>query len=379
MRTQWQLLISGIMLTLSLSLSQAQTSIIDVCPNIGIQVRPTTFEPSGIILTSFDSAALWVYDIERNTRYPLPETRPCTSNCHLSPDAQWFSFLDPQTFAFSKMRLNGTQRTILVSDAADVRWWNPDTLIVWTTDQQAYLRPESDLNAEPEFLSSDGVMTIQPNGRFALRIGGDNGLFNRYMVNLDNPEQSTLLAADRTYFNAAAWSPNGQHLAYVGTGAIDESLGTSGAELFLTSPNNAIPEQMTFLTDSYGAVRINGYAPNDLSWSPDSTQIAFWVIELTGANPAENTSDAVLHVLNTNTREVRRYCGFMTTEHTPETPRIIWSPDSSHLAFAGNVAGDNKGALLLALNIETGTFIELSNGMFPVYGIPQLNAWGTVP
>lgn len=380
MRLQWRILCIALMLVISFSVSQAQNSIINVCPDTGIQPRLASFEPGGIILTSFDSVALWVYDIDRNTRYPLPETRPCTSNCHLSPDAQWMIFLDPQTFTFSKMRLNGTQRTPLVSSAAEVRWWNQDTLLIWTTDQRAYLRPEADPLAEAQFLPLDGLISVQPGGRYALQTNGENGIFNRLMVNIEETEQTpVLLSQDRTYFNASAWSPDGQSLAFVGAGDFDDSIGISGAELFLVSPSNTIPRQTTSFSDAYGAVRINGYAPDDLSWSPDSHHIAFWVIELNGANPVENTEEAVLHILTTNTGEVRRYCGYTATEHTPETPRIIWSPDSSHIAFAGNIPGDEKGALLLAVNIESGVFTELSNGMFPVYGIPQLNAWGIVP
>ena len=118
---------------------------------------------------------------------------------------------------------------------------------------------------------------------------------------------------------------------------------------------------------------------NSPSLNNDGTQIAFWVLDLNSANPSEATGSAMLHSVNVLTGEVRRYCGFEATEHTPETPRIIWSPDSSHIAFAGNIPADDKGALLLAMSRETGIFTELSNGMFPVYGIPQLDAWGEVP
>ncbi|MGB7338248.1 MAG: hypothetical protein WBC91_05085 [Phototrophicaceae bacterium] len=378
MKINWQIIII-ISLMMMVSISQAQ-SIIDVCPDNPIQQRTATFEPSGIILTSFDSAALWVYDIVRNTRYPLPETRPCTSNCHLSPDRQWFIYLDPQSFVFSKMRLDGTQRTPLVTSAAEVRWWNQETLLIWSTNQTVSLRPEADTVAEGIQLPSEGVISVQPNGYNALQLIGAENSFARTIVMLDDSNQTPIpISEDRTYFNAAAWSPIGDALAYVGTGTFDDTVGIAGAELFLASTMTRTTRQVTSLFDTYGAVRVNGYAPSDLSWSPTGTHIAFWVIELMGNSPTDNTGDAVLHILDINSLELRRYCGFAATEHTPETPRLVWSPDGSHVAFAGNVAGDDKGALLLALNKDTGIFTELSSGMFPVYGIPQINGWGTVP
>jgi Tol biopolymer transport system component len=361
---------------------QAQ-GIVERCPGTGIQFRSPNFEPSGIILTAFDSAAVWVYNISRDTRYPLPDTRPCTSNCHLSPDYRWFTYLDPTTYTFGKMRLDGTERTHLVAEATEVQWWDESTLLIWTPDHRAYLRPEADVNAAPEFLNVRGIRSLQPYGRWGLYIAAENGQFNRYLLNLENrdtpEEQRYLLAPDRTYFNAAAWSHDGRYLAYVGDGALDESVGARGGEIFLASPNNAIPQQLTYLSSEYGAVRINGYAPADLSWSPDNSRIAFWVLDMTGSDPGTQSNNAVLHMLDIRSLELYRYCAFTAAEHTPETPRLIWSPDGTHLAFAGNVPGDDKGALLLALNVESGQFTELSNGMFPVFGIPQLSAWGHAP
>jgi hypothetical protein len=73
------------------------------------------------------------------------------------------------------------------------------------------------------------------------------------------------------------------------------------------------------------------------------------------------------------------YCGYSTTEHTPNPPRLIWSPDSTHLAFGGNVPADDKGYLLLALDTTTGIFTELSNGLFPALGTADPVAWGLRP
>lgn len=362
----------------------AQSYITDVCPGVGIQPRGADFQPGGIILTAFDAENLWVYDIDANTRYPLPQTNPCINNCHLSPDATWISYLNPETFLYNKMRLDGTDRQPLASNASDVSWWSADTLLIWTPDHRAFLRPEADALAVPEELPVDSVREIQPGGRYGLLIATDEqGEFQRYMVNLEtrgtDAEQRVRLAPDRPYFNAAAWSPDGRTLAYVGNGALDPSVNATGAELFFIQPGSSIPQQATFLFAEYGAVRINGYLPEEISWSPDSRYLAFWVIELLGSDVEANTGNATLHLLDAASGEVRRYCGFATTSHTPKPPRIIWSPDGTHIAFAGDVAQDGRGALVLALNIESGLITELSEGVYPALGIPDLVAWGNRP
>jgi len=362
----------------------AQTGIVEICPGVGIQPRSADFQPGGIILTAFDGENLWVYDIDANTRYPLPQTNPCINNCHLSPDARWISYLNPETFLYNKMRLDGTERQPLASNASDVSWWSDDTLLIWTPDHRAYLRPEADALAPPEFLPVDGVRSIQPGGRHGLLIAADDaGSFQRYLLDLQTrgseAEQRVRLAPDRPYFNAAAWSPDGRTLAYVGNGALDPSVNVAGAELYFIQPGSSIPQQATFLFAEYGAVRINGYAPEELSWSPDGRYIIFWVLELLGANVEANTGNATLHLLDVASGELRRYCGFATTNHTPKPPRLVWSPDGTQVAFAGDVAQDGRGALLLALDVESGIFTELSEGIYPALGIPDVVAWGNRP
>jgi hypothetical protein len=356
--------------------------IIDVCPPNAIRERGATFEPGGIILTAFDSSSLWVYDIERDTRYPLPQTAPCTFNCNVSPDFQWITFLNPETFQMNKMRFSGIQRTPIARDASEVQWWSADTLLVWTPDHRAYLRPDGDMGASPRHLPVAGVRAVQPRGLWALAVRQHQGDFYRYLVNLealaDDALSAVRLAPDDDYFNAATWSPDGAYLAYVGRSAYDETAGIAGSEIFLAQPNSAIPQQMTFLFNVFGAVRINGYTP-ELSWSPDGTKIAFWGIDLNGANPTTDTGGGSIFVLDVTTRDIRHYCGFVTTDHTPTTPRLVWSPDSTHIAFAGNVENDDKPVLLLALDIETGVMTELSNGMFPAPNIPDVTAWGYRP
>jgi Tol biopolymer transport system component len=187
------------------------------------------------------------------------------------------------------------------------------------------------------------------------------------------------LGQNEVYLNAAAWSPDGASLAYVAPGRFDSSINAEGGEIFLIQPGDSAPQQMTDLNSLYGATRINGRSSSELSWSPDSTRIAFWAIELLGADIAMNTGNAVIHILDIDTGELVSYCGFSTTEHTPNPPRLIWSPDASHLAFAGNIPADDKGYLVLALDTATGIFTELSNGIYPALGQADVVAWGLQP
>jgi len=360
----------------------AQDAIETRCP-AGIQARPADFQPGGIILTAFDSQNLWVYDIDRATRYPLPETRPCLSNCRLSPDSQWLTYINPETTALSRMRLDGTQRSSLVAGgASDVFWWSTDKLLIWTPDHRAYLREIDALDVESsrEYLPADRLISIQPGGFYGIRLDRANDQIVRTLVNTaDSAQPPVRLAVDEPYFNAYAWSLDGGQLLYVGRGAYDETAQIAGAELYLLRPGDAIPRQLTSFSRIYGAVRIGGYNTNALSWSPDGTRVAFWLIELLGPNPAENVGQAQIHVLDVASGQLTAYCGFVTDEHTPNPSSLAWSPDGTHLALVGNVPGDDRGYLLLALNVDSGVFTELSEGVFPALGRPDVTAWGYTP
>lgn len=362
--------------------AQAAQPIIRLCPPVGIQPRTADFQPGGIILTAFDRDSLWVYNIDRGSRYPLPETNPCGSNCHLSPDARWITYVSALDQSYARMRLDGTERTSLVRYASDVEWWSADTLLVWTPARTAYLLPAS---GEREVLDVRGVAKIQPGGRWGLIVRQDGDHFARGVINLelrDMPgiaQQFIDLGADVPYFNDAAWSPDGQWLAYVAPGSFDMQVGIAGGEIFAVRPADGTRAQWTDLNSTYGAVRINGRTSGDLSWSPDGTRLAFWVIELLGPDPEGSLGAAMIHIFDTRTGEVTAYCGFSTDEHTPNPPRLIWSPDSTHLALGGNVPGDDKGYLLLALDTATGIFTQLSDGIYPTLGGPNPVAWGYAP
>lgn len=381
------LLGSGVTLQPATSL-QAQdntNALIRVCPQGGILPRPPDFQPGGIILTSFDSTSLWVYNVDNNSRYPLPDTAPCGTNCHLSRDARWITYYDPAGRVYGKMRLDGTQRTPLARYANEISWWTDDTLLIWTPAQQAYLRQEDQTETVP--LNVNGVVSVQPGGYYGLMIEqAAENRFRRSLVNLENRDLEFMddgrvdLGLVERYFTTAAWSPDGAWLAYTTPTLYDENAANEGTEVFAIRPGETESTQWTNLFSEYGAVRINGQAPGgSLSWSPDSRYLAFWVIELLGPDPEGDTGNAFIHLLDTETGRTRVYCGFSTTEHTPNPPRLIWSYDSTHIAFAGNIPADNQGYLLLALDIEAGTFTQLSAGIFPALGAADVVAWGLPP
>lgn len=354
--------------------------VTEICPSNPVQPRPSDFNVGDIILTAFDGDSLWLYDVDSNSRYPLPDSAPCMSNCRLSPDFLWLTYMEPLTQVLHKMRLTGTQRTPLVTDAADVLWWSDERLLVWTAAQTAYLRSEATAQ-DTQYLPVQGVRAIQPGGYLAVAVQHTDAGFQRILVDLQTRIDTgsdgdvVVLGSDDDYFNAVAWSPDGAWLAYVGRGPVDTRRNVAGAELYFITPQDRIPQSMTQFTATRGAVRING-VNGGLSWSPDSRYLAFWVLDVTGPDFTTQTGEATLHLLDISTRTIRSYCGYRISNHTPNPPRLIWSPDSRYIAFAGDMLNDGKPALLLALNIDSGIFYELSNGVYPALGRPDAYAWG---
>lgn len=325
---------------------EAQREIVDVCPVEGIQV--TGERPNGVIITAFDKRNLWAVNLDRKTRFPLEGTRPCGTNCHLSPDFLWMTYLNPVDAVFSKMRLDGAQRTPITESAADVLWWSEDRLLVWSPEHQAALLEEA--TGESELLpNAKGAISIQPGGTWALKLRYDGENFQRVLMNiLDNT--AIELGAEIAGFSTATWARDGEWLAYL-------SQFENGVEVFGISPAEGEPEQWTVFPE--GQTPLGG-----LSASPDGNKLAFWT------TPQE---ESTLHIYNLLTRETRRYCGVSVTE---APTRLIWSPDSTHVAFKANPEEDARGYLLIALNVESGVYIELSDGIYPA---ANLVAWGYLP
>lgn len=356
--------------------TQATSTITRLCPVDEIAARTPEFPATGIILTQFDNASLWVYEVGRDRRYPLPDTNVCLNHCRLSPDRRWITYFNDRTNAFNRMTLLGTERALVAEYASDVEWWSADTFLIWTPARSAYLRAIGDVGGEREYLSAPGITSIQPGGRWGLLVQPSGDTFTRTLINLAVPAERLVLGEDRSYFNAHQWSPDGRWLAYVEPVPVSERI---GSEIFGIEPGDDAPTQWTQLSATYGAARINGVAVGDLAWSPDGERLAFWVTPITGDDPLTDTEAAMIHILDLTTRELIAYCGYTTANHTPNPPHLAWSPDGQYLAFGGQLVNNNQAYMLLALDTETGEYTALSAGVSAALGAPDVVAWGLPP
>lgn len=370
--------------------SQADHVLSEICPETAFQNRwqGQGFDGSGMILTSFDGYWMWVYDVRRNVRYALDGVPACGSNCHLSRDGMWITYLrvsrgDFLRTGYGKMRLDGSRRTPLVDNVAEIEWWSDTALLVWDRDySNAYLQSEDGWRFAT--LDVRGVISIQPNGYWGLHIRAEGDRFYRSLINLRTrnrpPEQhlQVELGEDVRYFNAGAWSSDGKRYAFV-IPIQQQTHAIISSEIFIFDPNRREFSQVTNLTEAYGAIRINGLNPSELSWSPDNRKIAFWVLPLGEDSPEAPSQTAILHVLDVETTHITRYCGYRAETHTPNPPKLRWSPDGTYIALGGNPPNDDRGALLMALHIETGIFYVLSAGLASTFGNTDVIAWGVKP
>jgi dipeptidyl aminopeptidase/acylaminoacyl peptidase len=367
------------LLTLAVAVpAGAQSTVTEVCPAAAVVPRPREFAPGGLILTTFDRRQLWVVDVRANSRYPLEGAVPCGTNCQLSPDARTISYLDGDERTYNTRALDGTQERVISNAASDLFFWSDDTLLVWTPAQRAFLRREGQ---DPYELDAAGAISVQPGGFWALTLTYDpeTGAFSRRLVNTAlrrAPDAPMLDLGPESRFAAAArWSPDGTLMAYARPLSADDPT----AELYVARPSDKAIVQATDLTGQYGAQRLGGTSVSSLSWSPDSQRIAFWAAPLPDPSAPEQAGAAYLFVHDLTSGQTRRYCGYTTTGHTPNPPRLMWSPDGTHIAFAGDLENDGRGFILFALDVSEGVFYEMSAGVYPALGAANVLAWGLRP
>ncbi|HRF98534.1 MAG TPA: hypothetical protein PLZ51_25175, partial [Aggregatilineales bacterium] len=119
-------------------------------------------------------------------RYALDGVPACGTNCHLSRDGAWVTYLrvtrdDFIRTAYGKMRLDGSQRTLLVESVAEIEWWSNNALLVWDRNHNtAYLQSEDGWRFET--LDVRGIVGIQPLGYWGLYITAEGDTFYRSLL-----------------------------------------------------------------------------------------------------------------------------------------------------------------------------------------------------
>lgn len=355
--------------------------LVQQCGN-GVQPRTPDFAPPGVILTTFSRDAMWVVDLAKNTRYPLPGTRPCGPNCRASLDRRYLLYVSPETATYWMMRPDGIERmSVFPYYLSELDWWDADHWLAWPTAGLPALYPygEDPTAVEPERFADFDTYSIQPGGYYGLRLVDDAGEWPFLeLVDLQAGTAQRLVAVE-PFMGGAYWSPDGTRLAYVGQGEFDPAVGLYGAEIFVIAPGGAAATRFTNLTGSYGAVRITAEQDvNAISWSPDGRYLAYWVIEITGSDPAADVGHAVIHVLDTQTGRTTAYCGFASQQTSPVLPALVWSPDGQYIALGVDEVGDERPALLLVLDTQTGDYTIATEGMYPAYGTYDPVMWGIV-
>ena len=159
-------------------------TITKVCPGDRVQARGADFQPGGIILTAFDKSAIWVYNVDNGRRYPLPDTAPCTSQLPPVARCDLADLLQrPDQYLQHHAARRHAARAGRRKTPPKSRGGIATTYLVWTPGKQAYL--QSTGGGDREYLNVDGVISVQPGGRYGVLVEPKDDGFERWLVNLE--------------------------------------------------------------------------------------------------------------------------------------------------------------------------------------------------
>jgi Tol biopolymer transport system component len=154
------------------------------------------------------------------------------------------------------------------------------------------------------------------------------------------------------------WSLDGENLAIVNReGNVDE--------FYLVNRNGGEFERITDFASEFDYATIPDY-----TWSPDGSQIAFW-LELDQTN-VEDGPQSELAILDIPTRQVTRLCieGISNNAYEPwvmNHPEIHWSPDGNYIMITTWDDPDNRrNYSVLVVDPLTGAVEEISQNTAPI-------------
>ncbi len=242
---------------------------------------------------------------------------------------------------------------------------------VWLVDVvQGSYRFLSELEAEGGALSPDGKQAILATHLLS-------GLEDRgevWMVDIATGEHQLLFSGDGPHFGVT-WSPDGNHVAYVGDCSKEQTVTVQrpdGKEfrtsygLCVMNPDGTDRRLLTVnFTVGYGFYPI---------WSPNSRLLAFGVLDGPRAAIKENEvpnwdkiafSGANIHLIDIVTGEERH----LVPDSKEGNIDPAWSPDGEKIIFASNRSGSEE---IWAIKVDGTELRQLTSDgklhRFPVWG-----------
>lgn len=176
---------------------------------------------------------------------------------------------------------------------------------------------------------------------------------------VDTQSETELARANLTdWGRLPSWSPDGEYLAIV------NHKGNSD-EFYLINRNGSEFERISDFSNEFDFTSILDY-----TWSPDSSQIAFW-LEL-DQNDVEDGPQSELAILDILTRQATRLCiqGISNNAYEPwamNHPEPIWSPDGEYIIITqwdDPAAPQNYSVLVI--DSLTGAMEKISDNTAPI-------------
>ena len=161
------------------------------------------------------------------------------------------------------------------------------------------------------------------------------------------------------------WSPDGQNLVLI---ASMESKGVPGRdEFFIISRDGPEFKRLTHLTEKLETVHVSEYA-----WSPDGSQIAFW-LNADADDPNLEGTQSELAILDIASGEITKLCieGISAPIRSDPMPLMtrtqpIWSPDGRQIVFTQLNPSLTNTYDVLVLDLETKTVFKVTSNKQPV-------------
>lgn len=135
--------------------------------------------------------------------------------------------------------------------------------------------------------------------------------------------------------------------------------GRLSEEIFSVSRNGEIT-RLTYLTDEFLEVDINGYA-----WSPDGRFLSFNMVTRPEINQSGWTADQHIAVLDVQTKRVKIFC----IQSYPEATKIFWSPNGQQILIASvsfHKDSNNRASYgTVLVDLKSNRVFNVADGLIP--------------